>query len=162
MRTLTLIRHAKSSWDDPKIEDFHRPLNERGFRDAPVMAQRLGNLLDATPQLVASPALRTTTTARIFAEVLGIAESSIRFEPPIYDATAAELLAVVRELDDAYPNVALFGHNPGLTDLSHRLARCTFGEMPTCAMAVLEFDVDRWADVAHGRLFAYSFPKERQ
>lgn len=162
MRTLTLIRHAKSSWDDPKIEDFHRPLNERGFRDAPVMAQRLGNLLEATPQLVASPALRTTTTARIFAEVLGIAESAIRFEPPIYDATAAELLAVVRKLDDAFPNVALFGHNPGLTDLSHQLARCTFSEMPTCAMAVLEFDVDRWADVAHGRLFAYSFPKERQ
>ena len=162
MRTLTLVRHAKSSWDDPKLEDFHRPLNERGFRDAPVMAQRLAKLLDATPQLVASPALRTTTTARIFAEVLGIPENAIRFEPPIYDASTAELLAVVRKLDDAFPNVALFGHNPGISDLCHKLARCSFAEMPTCAMAVLEFDVDRWADVANGRLFAYSFPKERQ
>lgn len=162
MRSLTLVRHAKSSWDDPALADFDRPLNDRGHRDAPVMAQRLARRLDSVPALVSSPARRAATTARTFAEALGLPADAIRYDAGIYDASADELLAIVRAFDDRTPVIALFGHNPGLSDLSHRLARCSFHEMPTCAMATFEFDVEHWRDVEHGRLIAYSFPKERQ
>jgi len=166
MRSLTLVRHAKSSWDNAALSDFDRPLNDRGRRDAPLMAQRLVHLLDGeiNVQLVASPAVRTTSTARIFAEALGQPPASIRFDQRIYDADADALLAVVRSLDDQHSNAVLFGHNPGISDFCHQLARCDFDDMPTCAIARIDFDLIHWRDLApgRGRLLAYTFPKERQ
>ena len=164
MRSLTLVRHAKSSWDDAALADFDRPLNDRGRRDAPLMAQRFARAANAPLQLVASPALRAASTALLFADALGLTADAIRYEPRIYEADVETLLAVVRGLSDELPNAVLFGHNPGFTDLCHALARCDFTEMPTCAVARIDFDVERWTDVApgRGRLMAYSFPKERQ
>jgi phosphohistidine phosphatase len=164
MRSLTLVRHAKSSWDNAALSDFDRPLNERGRRDAPLMAQRFAHAAERPLQLVASPAARATSTALIFADALNVAADTIRYEPEIYEATVDTLIEVVRGLSDALPNAVLFGHNPGFTDLCHALARCDFSEMPTCAIARIDFDIERWQDVApaRGRLMAYSYPKERQ
>lgn len=164
MRSLTLVRHAKSSWATATLDDFDRPLNERGRRDAPLMAQRYAHAAERPLQLVSSPALRAATTAAIFAEALEIAPDAIRYDATIYEASVDALLQVVRGLDDAVANAVLFGHNPGLSDFCHSLARCEFTELPTCAVARIDFDVERWQDVApgRGRLLAYSFPKERQ
>jgi phosphohistidine phosphatase len=164
MRSLTLVRHAKSSWDNAALADFDRPLNERGRRDAPVMAQRFAHSAETPLQLVASPAVRATSTALVFAEALNIPSDAIRFEPEIYEADVDTLMAVVRSLNDAIPNALLFGHNPGFTDFCNALARCDFKELPTCAVARIDLNIDRWQDVAPmcGRLAAYSFPKERQ
>lgn len=164
MRALTLVRHAKSSWDDPALDDFDRPLNQRGLRDAPLMGQRLARSGAPPDCLVSSPALRALTTARLFAGALGIPEHAILQQPAIYEAGVPELFAVVRGLDDAYGSVALFGHNPGFTDFAHALARCSFGELPTCAVVRLELDAGSWREVQHGggRLLNFSFPKERQ
>jgi len=164
MRSLTLVRHAKSSWDNAALADFDRPLNERGRRDAPLMAQRFAHSAESPLQLVSSPALRAASTAALFAEALNIAAADIGYEADIYEADVATLMHIVRSLDDAVPNAVLFGHNPGFTDLCHALARCDFNELPTCAVARIDFDVDHWREVApgRGRLVAYSFPKERQ
>lgn len=165
MYSLTLVRHAKSSWDDPMLEDFQRPLNDRGRRDAPIIASRYARIISpVSPQLVSSPALRAKSTALIFADVLGLQSESIRFEPGIYEATTSELLTIIRGFDDSVSEIALFGHNPGLSDLCHTLGRCSFDEMPTCALARFEFDVEHWSDITRGRgrLLAYTFPKERQ
>jgi phosphohistidine phosphatase len=164
MRSLILIRHAKSSWDNAALDDFDRPLNDRGRRDAPVMAQRFAHSVESPLQLVSSPALRAASTAAVFAEALNVAPAVIRYEPAIYEASVGTLMEIVRHLDDAQANAALFGHNPGLSDFCHALARCDFSEMPTCAVARIDFDIERWTDVApkRGRLMAYSFPKERQ
>ncbi len=164
MRTLTLVRHAKSSWADEQLDDFHRPLNERGLRDAPLMAERFVHGLKETVSLVSSPATRAAATAEIFAQACRIAPARIRLEPAIYEASSADLLHVVRALDDADANVLLFGHNPGLSDFCHLLARCDFADMPTCAIARIDFDLDHWNLVGpgSGRLVAYSYPKERQ
>ncbi|MDB5970767.1 MAG: hypothetical protein JWQ90_3217 [Hydrocarboniphaga sp.] len=164
MRSLTLVRHAKSSWDNAALSDFDRPLNERGRRDAPVMAQRFAHSAELPLQLLASPALRAASTAAIFADALNIQPSAIRYEPKIYEADVATLMEIVRGLDERLPDAVLFGHNPGFTDFCHSLARCEFNELPTCAVARIDLDVERWRDVAPGcgRLTAYSFPKERQ
>jgi phosphohistidine phosphatase len=162
MRRLTLVRHAKSSWDYPELSDFERPLNARGRRDAPAMARRLDPLLKRPLRLVSSPALRAITTAHAFADVLGIAQSEIRVEPAIYEAAGSTLLDLLRRLDDADPHVLLFGHNPGLSECAHALAECTFGELPTCGVAMLALDIARWRELkpGKGRVEQYHYPKE--
>src|SRR2546426_10315742 len=105
MRLLTLVRHAKSSWDYPELSDFERPLNERGRRDAPAMAQRISRLPPKPDLLMSSPATRALATARLFAETLGFPMQDITIDARIYDASPETLLNVVRQLDDAARHV---------------------------------------------------------
>jgi phosphohistidine phosphatase len=162
MRRLTLVRHAKSSWDYAELSDFERPLNARGRRDAPVMARHLAEEMQPPLKLVSSPALRAITTAHIFAEAFGLAHTAIRIEPAVYEASHATLLTLVQAQDDADAQVLLFGHNPGLSELALLLARCSFADLPTCAVATIRFDVERWSEVRRGGgiLERYDFPKK--
>lgn len=162
MRRLTLIRHAKSSWDYAELSDFERPLNARGRRDAPALAKRLAAELERPLRLVSSPALRAITTAHVFAAALAVPNTAIRIDPRIYEATRGTLLGIVRECDDADSHVLLFGHNPGFSELAQLLARCPFTDMPTCAVVTLGFDAAQWRDIRHGSgiLQRYEFPKK--
>lgn len=162
MRLLTVVRHAKSSWDNSELSDFERPLNERGRKDAPAMAQRLQRMPPRPDLLISSPALRALTTARMFAEILAIKPEDIAVNSRIYDASLQALLSVVSSLDDAARHVVLFGHNPGITELSHAFATCTFDEMPTCGVARFEFAATTWHDVdrGQGNLVHYMCPKD--
>lgn len=162
MKRLVLIRHAKSSWDYPLLGDFERPLNPRGRRDAPVMAQRLATLLQPPWRLVSSPALRAITTAHAFADALGVRHADIRVKPAIYEASPGTLLHLVNSLDDADAQVLMFGHNPGLTELAQLLATVPFAELPTCGVAVLEFPHKHWRDIVPdgGALAAFMSPKD--
>jgi phosphohistidine phosphatase len=152
MRRLTLVRHAKSSWDYPELPDFERPLNLRGRRDAPAMAKRLAAEPLGPVRLISSPALRAITTARAFAEVLGIAETEVGLDSAIYEADCARLLDVVHNLDDADDHVLLFGHNPGFTELAAALAPQQLGELPTCAVLTLRFESPHWRDIAQAAM----------
>lgn len=162
MRRLTLVRHAKSDWDDPALPDHERPLNARGQRDAPAMGRRLAAECQRPPLLVASSARRAWATACCFAEALSLSEADIRREPRIYEATPGSLLALVNAFDDANPHVLMFGHNPGFSDLARLLAPVPFNEMPTAAICDLEFDAARWSDIGpgDGRLLRYLYPKD--
>ncbi|HZR37275.1 MAG TPA: histidine phosphatase family protein [Nevskia sp.] len=164
IRRLTLVRHAKSSWDYAELSDFERPLNTRGRRDAPAMARRLAPELERPLRLVSSPALRAITTAHAFAEALGVAHTAIRVEPRIYDATRGTLFGLVQELDDVDTHVLLFGHNPGFSELAQLLAPCSFGEMPTCAVATLAFELAHWRELQPhaGTLLRYDYPKKAE
>lgn len=161
MRLLTLIRHAKSSWEYPELSDFERPLNERGRQDAPLMADKVRKYPPKPDRLVSSPALRAITTAHVFAEVLGLSHEDIVLVPKIYEASASTLLRIVRGLDDGDRHVMLFGHNPGFSELAHLLGPCNFDELPTCAIARFELDIKTWDDVSEdcGRLVRYGYPK---
>ncbi len=162
MRLLTLVRHAKSSWETPGLEDFDRPLNPRGQRDAPAMARRL-RLQGARPdRLGSSPALRAISTARSFAEVLGMDAAQILLRPQIYEASPQTLLKVLQKLDDADQHVMLFGHNPGFSQLAHLLARCSFDELPTCGIAQLEVAAKSWQEVTPdcARVLGFLYPKD--
>lgn len=162
MLTLTLVRHAKSSWDDPALDDFERPLNPRGRRDAPLMAARCVALGGAAPQLLSSPALRALSTARIFADELGIAFEQMQLEPRIYEASTETLMKLLRERREATPHLMLFGHNPGFSLLARRLAEVPFAEMPTCAVLRLALDATHWRDLTPGcgKVLAYLYPKQ--
>lgn len=160
MRTLLLTRHAKSSWDDPRQSDFDRPLNARGERDAPTMAERFVRRGLPPPLLVSSTARRAWRTALAFADALGIPERAIVAMPKAYHAVEDTLLDIVNTLPDDAATVMLFGHNPGISGFAYDLCGAT-GEMATCHTVCLQLDVDRWADVGRGtaRLLWEDFPK---
>jgi phosphohistidine phosphatase len=162
MRFLTLVRHAKSSWDYQELSDFERPLNPRGRRDAPVMAARVRKLLDPPDLLVSSPASRALSTAQIFARELALEEIDIRIQPRVYEADVDGLFGVLRGLDDEYRHAMLFGHNPGLSQLALELARCSFELLPTCAVAHFRLAIGRWEELTAdcGKLLLYTYPKQ--
>lgn len=162
MRHLSLIRHAKSSWDDPSLSDFERPLNDRGRRDAPVMARRAALLAGRPHRWVSSPAVRAWATARAFAETLGVPMDLIEPSAAIYDAHRSVLIDLVRQLDDAHTTVWLFGHNPGLSELGLWLCRQAPQDMPTCAVAQYSLAIPSWSALTEhsARLRCYLYPKQ--
>ena len=161
MKRLTLVRHAKSSHKDPGLGDFDRPLGARGRRDAPRMGKRMARA-DARPDLiVSSPAVRAARTAEAIAGPLGVPASRIVYERELYLADTAQMLEVVRALDDAASHVVLVGHNPGITDFANALAEADIENVPTCGVVRLELDVERWSEVAFGgaALGEFDYPK---
>ena len=121
MKKLFLVRHAKSSRDDPSLPDRDRPLDDRGKQDGPKMGKRLAQR-DVKPDLLlSSPALRALTTAQLIAEEVGYERNAIVVDDRLYASDADELLDVIRALDKKLNRVMLFGHNPEFTDLAHRL-----------------------------------------
>jgi phosphohistidine phosphatase len=146
MKTLYLVRHAKSSWDDPSLADHDRPLNERGQRDVVTMGQRLVQRGVKPDVLLSSTATRALTTAEHMAKALGIKRKEIVVIGRLYEAAPDTLLSVIQELGDKPKRVMLVAHNPGLAELAHRLAS-EITEMPTCAIAEFVFAMASWSDV---------------
>ena len=146
MKTLFLVRHAKSSKDDPTLVDRDRPLADRGRKEAPKMGKRLAKR-DVKPDLVvSSPALRALTTAQLITAEIGYERKDIVVDDRLYASSADGLLAVIRALDKKFDRVMLVGHNPEFTELAHRLS-IDIVDLPTCAVAEFRFDTNKWSDV---------------
>jgi phosphohistidine phosphatase len=156
VRTLLLLRHAKSDWSTA-LDDHERPLNERGRRARHVIADHLAAQVAGggvgVDRIVSSDAVRALATAEPLAAALGL---ELVVEPAIYDASVGGLLAVVRSQPDGAGSVVLVGHNPGVEELSATLAGRPVG-YPTAALGTLALDVERWAAVGPGcgRLVAH-------
>lgn len=148
MRILYIVRHAKSSWADPDMSDFDRPLNERGLHDAPMMAQRFDDRLEAVDLLMSSPAKRAITTANAFSSALG--NAPVHEIPELYLSTSRSILSIVEKLPDGVRHAMLFGHNPGVSELVELLTGNGIGDMPTCATVRIDLHVETWQEVASG------------
>lgn len=161
MKQLLLVRHAKSDWNSEAKSDFDRPLNKRGERDAPEMAERFLNKHIIPQLIVSSPALRAITTAKYFAEAFGIDKKEIKTEVSIYESTANTLLKTINRLDNNVDFVALFGHNPGMTNLAINLCDTEVYDLPTCGAILIEFPFDDWKLISKdtGIQKLYDFPK---
>lgn len=169
MRRLFLLRHAKSSWDDPALDDFERPLADKGRKAARAMARHLG-------EAAIHPALVLCSAARRTRETFAVIEPSLRgvpiaYEDSVYEAAKHDLLVRLRRLDDHLPSVMLIGHNPGMERLAHALA-AGHGDsgaltrmeekFPTGALAVLDCAIDHWGQLDDGtcRLADFVRPKD--
>ena len=161
MKELILVRHAKSSWKDPTLSDHERPLNKRGKRDAPEMGERLAASGYDPDLIVSSSADRALDTARTIAGKLGYPRERIAVEERLFHAGVAELLHVIRGVDDPVDILMLFGHNPGLTDLANHIGPREILNMPTCAVLHLRFQADTWSTVGDvpGEEVRYDYPK---
>lgn len=169
MKTLFLLRHAKSSWDDPLLDDFDRPLSKRGRRSAKAIADYLNHERIRPDQVLCSASRRTRETVDRLQRRLGRA-LPVRFERGLYLADAATLLNRLRRLPDGLASVMIVGHNPGLENLLTLLLDRSAGEAgvshpdayPTGALGLLRFDIDHWQDVhpESARLIAFIRPRD--
>ncbi|MEQ1745212.1 MAG: histidine phosphatase family protein [Saprospiraceae bacterium] len=162
MRQLFLIRHAKSSWALPGVRDFDRPLNDRGIHDAPLMAALLRDAGVRPNLIVSSPAKRAITTARFFANGLGIADAAIVQEPNIYEAFFTDIMEIIHALPDSAPTVLMFGHNPTFTDVANRFSSELIFNVPTCGIVRIESSAAEWSSFSaeNARVTSSYFPKE--
>ena len=162
MKTLYLLRHAKSSWSFDDLSDHDRPLNGRGRDDAPRMGQALHARAILPDVVLASSAIRALSTAVLVTRELGYPHDKIRVEPSIYQADVATLLGLVHTLPAAAGSALLVGHNPTFTDLANELSPASpIQEMPTAGVVCLRFAVERWADVAraNAEFYFFDYPK---
>jgi phosphohistidine phosphatase len=151
MKTLHLLRHAKSSWDSPGLADRERGLNKRGQRDAPRMGEALARRMAAMPVAV-SPARRAQRTlAGLCAAWPALADLSHRTEEDLYTFAAEDILGWLRLQDDVHAALFVIGHNPALTDLANWLAgEPWLANLPTAGYLELSLDIDRWRDMGQG------------
>ena len=152
MKTLWLVRHAKSSWKDASLDDVDRPLNARGKRDAPAMGARLADAGCKPAVVVTSPARRARATAKRIARALPGDRGDAVVDTRLYDGGVEGVLAVVRSLPDEADAALTVGHMPSLASAGYSLVGEALGDgaLPTCAVLELILDVERWRDVDHG------------
>jgi phosphohistidine phosphatase len=161
MKTLFIIRHAKSAWDEPGLSDFERPLNERGKKDGPEMAERLKIKDLEIDHFVSSPARRARRTARFFAEAYDVKKDKIELVERLYMAGMTDFEDTVSSLDDKHASVAIFSHNPGITEYANSLTGVRTDNMPTCSIFAVQADVETWKDFgsAEKKFLFFDYPK---
>jgi len=160
-KELYLIRHAKSDRQYRSLPDIDRPLNKRGLKDAPLMAERLRKQQVIPDRIISSPAKRALITAHIFAETLGLKKELIAIEPAIYYGGQKGILKILSQVETEVRTVLLFGHNPDITVLAGRLSGVLIDNIPTCGIVRIDFEIDSWTDLSpdHGRFVFFDYPK---
>ena len=155
MKTVILIRHAKSSWKDESLDDFDRPLNKRGKREAPIMAEHLKSHNIVVEKIFSSPAKRAKKTAKIFAEIL---ETKVEYYDELYDPFAEEILEVINEKIKQHDVIAIVSHNPELTELCNEISDREIDNIPTSAYVILECETDE-VEEDSCRVVDFAYPK---
>jgi len=160
MKTLYLIRHAKSYWGNHSLSDFDRPLNKRGKRDAPFMGKILFDKKVNPDLIISSPARRAQNTATEIADKIGYSQKKILFDENLYEASSNDIFNVIRNIDKKYSSLMIFGHNPGLTMFNNSVSEVYIDNIPTCGVVALQFE-HNWSEINSVRctqLF-FDYPK---
>ncbi|MFP4369869.1 MAG: SixA phosphatase family protein [Candidatus Kapaibacterium sp.] len=162
MKKLILVRHAKSSWENDDWTDFERPLNDRGNKDAPIMADAIKDKGINPGLIISSPANRAVTTAKTYAQVLGYPEEAIITDMGIYEKGPKYIISLLKKTERKYDTVMLFGHNPDITSLASYFSGNHFDNVPTCGIVGIEFKINNWDDVEteNGELSFFEYPKK--
>lgn len=162
MRTLILVRHAKSSWDNPNLGDKERPLNHRGKSDAPKMGELLKNKGEKPDLLVSSPAKRAYSTAKRIAKELSYKKADIERNEALYMADLEDFFSVIRETPENVYNLMLFSHNYGITYFANNISGGNIDNIPTCGVVRVDFDINSWAEAENkkGKLVYFEYPKK--
>lgn len=164
MKTLLLVRHAKSAWDDPSLSDFERSLTERGKSDAKEMAKRLEEKSIKIDAFVSSSAKRAKKTAKLFMKELEEDSKKLALLPSLYEASVKDFYDVVEMLNDKEKTVALFAHNPGITEFVNALDCSPVYTMPTCSVYAVTVKTKHWKDFREAKkeFLFFDYPKNEE
>lgn len=162
MKTLYLIRHAKSDWSDESLSDFDRPLNTRGKKDAPFMGSILLNDGIHPDLILSSPALRAKSTAIAFAQALSYPTDSIRYIHALYASDTETILALIRDVSPSVNTLFVFGHNPEITECANFITGGDIDNIPTCGVMAMRLREDNWKSIGanSAELRRFDFPKK--
>jgi phosphohistidine phosphatase len=162
LKTLTILRHAKSSWSDTSLSDAKRPLNRRGKHDAPMMGERMRAHGIRPSLIVSSPATRAWSTAKIIAEAINYPREFLQKEKSLYLAPLGVILDVVMAQDSGFNNLMIVGHNPGLTDFVDFLVPGLTNNLPTAGVVSVEIEQDDWSlyERPAAKLLVHDWPKK--
>ena len=156
MKTLYVMRHAKSSWDYPELSDYERPLNKRGKRDAPRMAKWLSQQEELPQTIITSGANRAFTLAKVVHEKLCC---ELQINDDLYGVGTRELLQIIRNFDDSYECLMIVGHNPELTAFINHYGSMNLLNLPTSGLVRIRFNADHWSTVHKGQADLHMWPK---
>lgn len=161
MKTLYLLRHAKSSWEFSHLSDHDRPLNKRGRNDAPLMGEQLAKRNIKPDLIVSSPAVRAITTATLVSKEIGYGLEKIAIDEKAYQAGPDDLLEIIQNTPPEVEELVLVGHNDGMTDLVNQLSPTYIDNVPTAGIVSLSFDTSSWKDVSlkNARFNFFDYPK---
>lgn len=162
MKTIYLMRHAKSSWENDALADVNRPLNKRGERDAPFMGKLMHQYGFFPQEIISSPAERALSTARLFCNGIELPHQNVKVDNNLYAASSSEMLVVIKNINVNVESVLIIGHNPGLTDLSNYLSDFPIDNIPTCGIVELFFNRKSWKEIKFGtcRMGFFEYPKK--
>ena len=159
MKKIILVRHAKSSWAY-RVEDFDRPLKQRGIKDAHLIGPELGDRLETPDIILSSPAARALQTAVLVTKGMNLPSSSIKLVDQLYNFDASNLRSVLRMVDDKHDSVMLLSHNHGITQFANDMGDVTVNNVPTCGVVVIDVNIKKWSDLKPGTTEFTLFPKE--
>jgi phosphohistidine phosphatase len=162
MKQLTILRHAKSSWDLPEMEDIYRPLNARGVKNAYAIGDELAIRGVFPDVVITSPAVRAMNTAIIISRKLDFPLERIESNQRLYEASVADILDVIASVEDSISHLMVVAHNPTLTMLINRMQKKPLDNLPTCGVYHLELDISSWSEIydAKGKVQFALFPKQ--
>jgi phosphohistidine phosphatase len=159
MKTLTLIRHAKSSWEHP-LDDRERPLKRRGFKDAELVSKTFLEKGLIPDIIFSSPANRALSTCKIFISNLNLNDKTLRIEEDLYDFGGESVIQFLKKIPQDYENVMIFGHNHAFTSICNIFGDEFISNLPTSGLVVIDFDVTSWSEIAHGTTRFTIFPRD--
>lgn len=158
MKTLYLVRHAKSSWEF-NIDDHQRPLNERGYKDAEKVGLHLASQKLPIEKVLSSDANRAKTTATIVTGLMNIDETLVRMEPKLYDFSGRKVVEMIKSCDNTINHLMVFGHNHAFTTIANQYGSEVIDNVPTSGVVAIQFDVDHWSDINEGKTVFTVVPK---
>ncbi len=159
MKTLLIVRHAKSSWEYP-VDDKDRPLKLRGIKDAHLVANYVSDKIDTPNVIYSSIANRALHTCAIFTRCLEYPFTKISIKESMYDFGGSGLLATIKSCDDAVDTLMVFGHNHAITAVANTYGSQYFDNVPTSGFVAIQFDTDSWNDINEGKTILKVFPKD--
>lgn len=159
MKKLIVVRHGKSSWKDESLADHDRPLKKRGFRDAKLIISAFKLYYQPPLKVISSSANRALTTGNMFKEELKIDDEDFKVLKSLYTFNVQDLLEVIKGQPDDTDKLMVFGHNPAMTQLVNFLGDNYLENLPTTGMAIIDFECDKWSEIANGKTLVTLFPK---
>jgi phosphohistidine phosphatase len=162
MKTLYLIRHAKSDWSDSSLDDFKRPLNKRGEKNVLFMGERLAHTKLLPDLIVSSPAIRAKMTAKEIAKQVGYRKDEIAYEDDLYQAEVDDIARVLKNITPSKNIVFLVGHNPGLTLFAEYISGYRIDNIPTCGIVCVQLKENNWQSIGKesAEFVSFDYPKK--
>lgn len=159
MKTLYLVRHAKSSWKHD-VDDHKRPLKKRGENDGKLVSGKAKTEIDPPQKIISSDATRAFSTAQFFKKALNVSDANFESNHDLYDFSGQNVMRIIKSLDDTLDKVMIVGHNHAFTSVANMLGNRFIENVPTCGFVMLQFDEKKWSDITTGKTVKTIFPRD--